>query len=324
MQCYLGSLDVRFVVRCVLVLALGIFGAGEVAYAQAVAEPVKVTAERADVEHGADGGNWVRLRRDKKGKPLALEVAIVRYVKKEQANVKPAKATEYVDLVGAIHVGDRAYYQELNRRFRGYDALLYELVAPKGTVVERGRGTSNAHPLGAMQNGMKSMLELEHQLEKVDYTLANFVHADFTPDEFAKSMEDRGEGFTQLLFRMMGQGIAMQSQQAAEGESADIDIFAALLSANDRPRKLKIAMAKQFQSMESMLTGISGPDGSTLITERNKRALEVLREQLAAGKEKIGVFYGAGHLADMHERLIEEFGLQPIATVWLEAWDLRP
>ena len=61
-------------------------------------------------------------------------------------------------------------------------------------------------------------------------------------------------------------------------------------------------MAKQFGSMEALLSGLSGPDGSTLITERNKRALQVLRQQQAAGKRKLGVFYGAGHLADMHER----------------------
>ena len=78
-----------------------------------------------------------------------------------------------------------------------------------------------------------------------------------------------------------------------------------------------------MRSMESMLSGIAGPEGSTLITERNKRALAVLRAQQEAGKSKIGVFYGAGHLTDMHERLVEEFGLQPIGTVWLEAWDLR-
>ncbi len=292
-----------------------------------VARAQPVTKLKSDsgsaVEQGAAGEEWVRLRRDAKKRPLALEVAIVRYVLPQYADSPPRKVPEYVDLVGAIHVGDLAYYRELNRRFRGYDALLYELVAPKGTVVERGRGTSNAHPLGALQNGMKSMLELEHQLEKVDYTRPNFIHADLTPDEFMQSMADKDESFVQLLFRMMGQGIAQQSQQAAEGESADVDVFAALLS-TDRARKLKVALAKQFNSMESMLTGLSGREGSTLITERNKRALEVLREQRTAGTKKIGIFYGAGHLPDMHERLVSEFGLQPIATVWLEAWDLRP
>lgn len=287
-----------------------------------VAQPA-VLAEPPEVKESTAGENWVRLRRDAKDQPLALEVAIVRYVKPKYAQVAPVKAPEYVDLIGAIHVGDMRYYRELNRRFRGYDALLYELVAPEGTVVERGRGTSSAHPLGAMQNGMKSMLELEHQLEKIDYTRPNFIHADLSPTEFMQSMEDKNEGFFQLLCRMMGQGMAMQSQQAAQGESADVDIFAAFFS-TDRPRMLKIAMAKQFQSMESMLTGISGPDGSTLIEERNKRALAVFGEQQAAGKRKIGIFYGAGHLSDMHDRLVEEFGYQPIGTVWLEAWDLRP
>jgi len=173
-----------------------------------------------------------------------------------------------------------------------------------------------------MQNGMKTMLEIEHQLEQVAYTRANFVHADLSPDEFLKSMEDRGEGFVQMYFRMIGQALAHQSQQSAQGESADLDILGALFS-DDRPRRLKIVMAKQFESMESLMVGFSGPEGSTLITERNKRALEVLRQQQAAGKRKLGIFYGAGHLSDMHKQLVKEFGLTPIGIVWLEAWDLR-
>lgn len=266
--------------------------------------------------------SWVRLKTDDNDEPLALEVAIVRYTKPKFAKLAPKKLPQYVDLVGAIHIGDARYYAKLNRRFPQYDALLYELVAPKGTVVERGRGTSNLHPLGAMQNGMKTLLEIEHQLEQVDYTQPNFVHADFSPEEFAESMEKRDEGWAKLYFRMVGQGLAQQSEQAAKGNSADIDILTALFS-KDRPRMLKIAMAKQFDSMEAMLSGLSGPDGSTLITERNKRALEVLKEQLDAGKRKLGVFYGAGHLPDMHTRLVEEFGLQPVSSEWLEAWNLR-
>ena len=126
-----------------------------------------------------------------------------------------------------------------------------------------------------------------------------------------------------MYCRMMGLAIAQQSQQSVQGESTDLDILAALMS-EDRPRKLKISLAKQFASMGTMLDGLAGPDGSTLITERNKRALEVLREQQAAGKRKIGIFYGAGHLKDMHERMLKDFELQPLSTVWLEAWNLRP
>ncbi len=275
----------------------------------------------ADVPEPAPGKEWVRLKHDDRGKLLALEVAIVRYV---PAHLAPRRRGDagYVDLVGAIHIGDAAYYATLNRRFRGYDALLYELIAEEGTVIQRGRGTSNAHPLGAMQNGMKSMLEIEHQLEQIDYTRPNFVHADFSPTQFAESMKSRDEGWMKLYFRMLGLGMAQQSQQAAQGESADLNILTALLS-KDRPRKLKIALAKQFASMGTVLLGISGPEGSTLITERNKKALEVLRKQQTLGKRKIGIFYGAGHLTDMHERLVKDFGMKPTEVIWLEAWDLR-
>jgi len=267
------------------------------------------------------GGQWVRILHDPQGKPLAMQTAIVRYVPRKAAG-NPSKARITVDLVGAVHIGDRAYYRELNDRFRQYDSVLYELVAPEGTYVPQGRGTSNSNPLGAMQNAMKNMLEVEHQLEQIDYTRPNFVHADMSPQEFMQSMENRDESFLQMYFRMLGQSIAQQSQQSVKGESADVDFVSALF-AKDRARQLKIAMAKQFGSMEAFLAGMSGPEGSTLITERNKRALRVLRQQLDAGKRKLAIFYGAGHLADMHGRLEKQFGLVPVKTTWIDAWNLR-
>ena len=126
-----------------------------------------------------------------------------------------------------------------------------------------------------------------------------------------------------MYFRMMGQALAQQSQQAAQGESADMDIFMALMS-EDRPRRLKIALAKQFESMETLLSGFSGPEGSTLITERNRRALDVLEKRIKAGDRRIAVFYGAGHLPDMHRQLVEGFKMRQTGKEWLEAWNLRP
>ena len=307
--------SIRFVLHTFLAVAIS---------TAARAEEVAVKTEPAL------GTEWVRLKVDDKGEPLALEVAVVRYVPatlaKQFATRLPEgrlpNAREYVDLIGAVHVGDLAYYAQLNRWFKQYQALLYELVAPKGTRVERGRGTSNMHPVGAMQNSIKTMLEIEHQLEQVDYTRPNFVHADMSPEEFGQSMNDRDESFMQMYARMMGQAIAQQTELADGGMSTDFDIFSAMF-ATDRARMLKIAIAKQFQSMESMLSGMSGPEGSTLITERNKRALEVLRKQQRMGKRKLGIFYGAGHLNDMNDRLIKDFHMQPVGITWMEAWNLR-
>ena len=68
---------------------------------------------------------------------------------------------------------------------------------------------------------------------------------------------------------------------------------------------------------------IEGPDGSTLISERNKVALKVFRKQLAAGKRKIAIFYGAGHMSDFQRRLRQQFGLAPVSTRWLVAWNMK-
>jgi hypothetical protein len=309
-----------------LLAPLAAFGCGPAADAEPPARDATDVAERAEDRRGEDapGEKWVRLLEDKKGKPVAMETAVVRYVKGSSIKLGQSAGgyKQYVDLVGAVHIGDRSYYRELNNRFRKYDAVLYELVAPEGTEVPRGRGTSNSHPLGALQNGMKSMLEVEHQLEQIDYTRDNMVHADLSPAEFFESMDKRDEGFAQMYFRMLGASMAQQSQQAAKGENPEMDLMAALFS-KDRPRQLKIAMAKQFESMEQLLTSLSGPDGSTLITERNKRALDILEEQLDEGVDRIAIFYGAGHLSEMQDQLAKRFDMKPISVEWLEAWDLR-
>jgi len=286
--------------------------------ALAEAPPSTATqATQAQQSEDRPGSEWVRVAEDDKGRPVGMQTAIVRYISKPTPGKKPVA----VDLIGAVHVGDLAYYTELNKRFEQYDALLYELVAPQGTIVEPGTKASNRHMLGAMQNGMKNMLELEHQLEKVDYTKPNFVHADMSADQFFESMDDRGESLVQMYFRLVGQSIAHQTAATSKGASADIDLMRALF-AKDRTRQLKIAMAKQMAEMESLLTAFGGEEGSTLITERNKTALKVLKQQLDAGKTKIGVFYGAGHLDDMDGRLRGEFGLEPVSVTWLTAWDL--
>jgi hypothetical protein len=72
------------------------------------------------------------------------------------------------------------------------------------------------------------------------------------------------------------------------------------------------------------MTALDGPQGSTLITERNKVALKKLSEQIAAGKKRIAIFYGAGHLKDMQQRLIDEFHLKSSGQEWLTAWNLAP
>ncbi len=264
-------------------------------------------------ESKSDATQFMRVRRVD-DKPAALETAIVRYALPPRDR-RPAAT---VDLIGAVHVADKSYFDHLNKVFTNYDALLYELVAAENVVPTKDGGRSR-HPVSSMQTSMKSMLELEFQLDCIDYTKSNFIHADMTPEEFAKTMKQRDESFFKMFLRMIGQGIAEQSSDP--GRNSDREMFMALF-AKDRAARLKRVMAVQFEDMDGQLAVVNGQNGSTIITERNKKALAVLHGQLDAGRRRLGIFSGAGHLADMEERLVRDFGAKLASHTWVPAWKL--
>jgi hypothetical protein len=256
-----------------------------------------------------------RMEQEDAKHPDALETAIVSFFGEPDESGKRVQ----VDLIGAVHVADRSYYEELNRRFRDYDSVLYELVAPEGTRVPRGGHGGGGHPVSQIQTTLKKLLELSFQLEEVDYTTDNLVHADLSPEEFQRKMEQRGESFFKLLMRMM---TAAAAQTDNKSLPSDKELIFAFFSPN-RALQLKRVMARQFENLEAQMNLIQGPDGSTIITERNKRALEVLKRRLEEGDGKIAIFYGAGHMSDFAERLQQEFQLSAGETQWLQAWNLR-
>jgi len=265
---------------------------------------------QAEEKSTDDKPKFLRLNKDADGKPLALQTSVARYVSQDGSGV-------VVDLIGAVHIGEDAYYKELNKRFKQYDAVMYELVAPEGTRIKKGsKGTGSA--VSGLQNSMKDLLELEFQLEKIDYSPKNFVHADMTPTEFADDMKKRGDSFFMILGRAMGQGLVQQAQ----GGPSDTAVMMAMFS-KDRAKKLRRIFAEQIQNVDGSMKAIDGPNGSTLITQRNIKALDVMQKTIDQGEKKIAVFYGAGHLGDMHDRLVNDSNMKLQSTEWLDAWDLR-
>ncbi len=264
---------------------------------------------QAEPKTESDAPEFVRVKKNASEKPVALQTAIAHY-ESEDGDLK-------IDLVGAVHIGEDSYYQDLNKRFKSYDAVMYELVAPEGTRVPKGhKGTGS--PVSGIQNGMKDMLELEFQLEKVDYSPENFIHADMSPEEFAKDMEERGDGLLHMFARAMGQGLVQQSK----GETGDAAIMMAMFSAN-RAIKLRRIFASQMSDMDNAMRAIEGENGSTIISQRNAKAFEVMGKSIKDGKKHIAVFYGAGHLEDMHDRLKKDFDMNLKSVEYLDAWKLE-
>ncbi|HEV7281548.1 MAG TPA: hypothetical protein VGN57_15205 [Pirellulaceae bacterium] len=268
-------------------------------------EPAASPADASEAE-------FVRLTRTEKGRPAAMETAIVRYVRGE------GDQKTVVDLIGAVHIGEASYYKSLNEAFEKYETLLYELVAhPDDNKPQQREDRGPAlSVIGGGQQAMQNLLGLEFQLQGIDYGKENFVHADMSPEEFAQSMKERDESWTKMYFRSIG----FSAVQPGQNESG-MALLGALFSEN-RELQLKRAFASQIGDMRMAVGALSGKEGSTILTERNRVALEKLDEILKEGKRTVGVFYGAAHLPDMEKRLLER-GFTRGETTWLEAWNLR-
>ncbi|HPI96242.1 MAG TPA: hypothetical protein PK055_05680 [Gammaproteobacteria bacterium] len=261
-----------------------------------------------------DKTQFLRIQYNENNAPQYLQLANVRYA---PANNYPSNV--YVDLISAVHVGDKSYYESLNSLFKNYDAVLYELVAPEGTKVSDKSAGEGKSMLSALQHGMKNVLGLTFQLDEVDYDAENFVHADISPDDFVKSMDEKGESFLSMFLRMWLVG--MQQQATNPNAINDMDLIFAMFS-NNREAKLKQLVAVQFIEMDPVMNALEGKEGSTILTTRNLKALKVLREQLDKGHKKLAIFYGAAHMPEMEELLITDFNFKPVKTDWVNAWDL--
>ena len=259
-------------------------------------------AEQPAVEQKAE---FLRFQEDANGGGK-LQTAIVTYKN---------DAGQTVHLVAAVHIGEKKYYQDLNKTFEGYDALLYEMVKPKDAGPPQPGEERNNSIISVIQRFMKDALELQFQLDDIDYTKPNFVHADLDWETFQKMEEQKGESIWGLMLQQM---IREMMNPPKDQEEIGLTDLLDALSSPDRARQLKLLIGKQFGHIEEQMAGFGG---TVLITDRNKACFKVLRKELAAGKKNIGIFYGAGHMSDMQDRL-DLMGFHQTGVEWRTAWDM--
>lgn len=258
---------------------------------------------------------FARIAEDANGSPTALQLAIVRYA--------AADGRFTVDLISAIHVGDAAYYRDLNERFRAYDVLLYEMIVsgderePGGSA---GRGAGGLGLITLLQNGLKEMLDLSYQLDGIEYDAANFVHADMTSAMFAENMEQRDESLYVYFWRAFF--AAMDDYGRDPLGLEDLQLVSGAISAG-RSDALKITLAHDLVATSFSPDVFGGENGSALIEARNEHAVAVLKQQVEAGNRRIGIFYGAAHMPDFERRLVRDLGLEKTAVEWVDAWRFR-
>lgn len=238
-----------------------------------------------------------------------------------------------VDLIGAIHLADGAYYRRLNRRFKSYDKLLYEMVngehlsemlwlrkkASKGELTpdERKRlstleaecdeAADSSVVMGLLHyyyDFMSAKMGFTMQADGIDYGQPNFVYADMSQEEFEAAMAEGGESW-------MGYFIDALAESFKNGEI----LAGSALDASSPVAMRRYLMKIMAKSMESLPM-----DDKAIVVARNIRCMEVLDRELAdPAVRKVGIFYGAAHLRDMDARLRER-GFELQSVEWMTAW----
>jgi len=220
-----------------------------------------------------------------------------------------------VHLVAAVHIADQSYYDQLNKTFKSYDAVLYEMVKPKDMAPPQPGEERSTSMISVIQRFMKDTLDLKFQLDAIDYQAPNFVHADLDAEAFQKMEEERGESiWTLMLQQMLKQ---MMNPPANQPDIGVGDLLNALTSP-DRARQLKLLLGRQFGDIEAQMSGFAG---TVLITERNKACFKVLDREIKDGKRNLAIFFGAGHMDDMQKRLLSR-GFHETDSKWLTAWNM--
>jgi len=251
---------------------------------------------------------FTRLVRSEDGALRSFDTSLVTFVSQD--------GSQRVTLVGAIHIGEAVYYQTLNEKFTHFDAVLFEMVGngdPRPVSAKESGGL-----VGSTQRLSAVMMGLKFQIGSIDYHAKNFVHADMTETEFKEAMKKRGDGLIVWFVRSLGYGTGAREKNVPDDWRSILE----LLVSQNRARALRRISAEGMAEIRSTTIPVEGKNGSTLIQDRNAKALQVLREQFNEGKKNVAIFYGAAHLPDFAERLQKDFGLKPEKMEWLQCWKL--
>lgn len=300
-------------------------------------------------QNGANGEElWFRVLR-MGGAPVTMQTSVVRYTGLYVAD-DGAQREVTVDLIGAVHIAEREYYDELNRIFQDYETVVYELVSDSDAVGddvndEKSKSkklTIGANPLGwisVMQQLFGSALDLTYQMDGIDYGADNLRRGDCSPEELIAQAIANGDVFAFLMKAVVE---TLFTTNASDGDAMPL----VLLCANDRQLAAKRLFALELEksSLEELsretktldedeeYEEIEDDDALNLLEEdresaiihfRNDKALEVVEEELDAGRTKIAVFYGAAHLPDLGAKLELYYDLERSDEIrWLDAWDM--
>lgn len=263
--------------------------------------------------YAADAAEYVRFVSGQGQWEGELQTAIVSF--EDDAGVQ-------LSLVAAVHLGEAGYYSDLNNYFSTQDVVLYELVAEPDQVPIRSGSGSSSSLIGLIQQAMAGFLNLSFQLDEIDYTESNFLHADLTPSQLDALMASKNENFFTLFLNLaMAQ---MAEQNASPDRPLSSFTLLSLLSAmnsENQAAALKFLFAEELGRSGGLVVGEEMEQQLTILGDRNQAALRVLGKALQNPDYRhISIFYGAAHMPGIEREIIAKMGFSRTELRWLSAW----
>ena len=296
---------------CLPVLAL--FSSASTLFAQ-----ISAPAPLASAPSGQEEADYIRFV-EGVGQPDCLQTAVASFHKDGTT----------VDLVSVVHLGDKAYFENINALLKDYDLVLYELVGgkyspPPAKVAGEPVGIEEMVSVRGMQQMASQFLGLEFQLDGIEYESPNFVHADVDIAEYTALMNARNQSFSTLFTRAMSISETADFGGIPTDDAAMTAMLGKIMTAvtTGNSAELKRTIAPLMAEAEGFIAQIEGDDGTVLITERNKHVMKKLDEELKMRRlKRVAIFYGGGHMPDLENRLLTR-GFKKGAVAWADAWTI--
>jgi len=171
-----------------------------------------------------------------------------------------------------------------------------------------------------LQAQLADALDLEFQLDALNYGGTNWHCSDMSIDQLQREMEKRGLDFSLVEDTLAGSSLPAQLVKLLLGVVRMADAFFEG-AVSDTIKVLLIEMLGDESVLEIGFSQFDEGFAEVIIDERNQIVIDDLKQLIERETplESVAILYGAGHMPDMARRLGEQLGYEPNGARWLRA-----
>ena len=271
-------------------------------------------AGRPRSESPAAGAPYLRIRTDTDG-TIRLESALREFR-------RPGRAGGRILLAGVLHLGTPEYYAALQARVDREAVVLFEGVGASEPGFQDASGSGYS-----LQPALAEALGLTFQLDAMDYRRPHFHNSDLSLEQLGAVLEGSAPEAIPQMEQLMG----MMDGSGWIGGLVRFGV--GLIRASPKLQATtRLVLIETLGGLEGDLTELTSvPEDMrallrVLIRERNDVVLADLERWDATRPRpaRVGVLYGAGHMADLERRLRETTGCRSVGEEWLTAFSVNP